>query len=115
MTAMLYIEIPVLLLMLGCLIIMSLPEVVKKKDVVRIGTIINKKYDLNYYNLDVRVETRHGPRYSRQYWCVLVYAYEKSNPHVCVGTHLIPVKFFRKSAEKKKAKIENIIKGRAEK
>ena len=105
---MLYMSIFLIPLMLGAVTILLLPEVVKKNSVVKIGTIINRKYDLEKYDLIVQAELRKGPR-SRRYWRVLIYAYEKCNPHVCVGTHMLPVSGFRKSAEKKKARIEALL------
>ena len=103
-----YIGIFLIPLMIVIIIIMLLPEVTKKNGIVTIGTLINKKYDLYFYNLAVHAEKRRDIR-GRSYWCVCVYAYEKSAPHVQVRMHLLPVSGFAKSAQKKKNKVEKII------
>ena len=105
-----YIAVFLILLMLGIVAVLMLPEVGEKNGIIRIGTVINKKYDLQLYNLDVWTEQRRDLR-GRRYWCVCIYVYEKSAPDVCVRKHLLPVVGFRKSAEKKRAKVEWIIKG----
>ena len=101
-------------LLLAVLIVL-LPEVSKKNGIVRIGTIINRKYDLDYYNLVVQVETRRPHKYMyrassyKVYWCVCIYAYERSNPTEPVGVHQLSSSRSEKGAAVKRAKVEGII------
>jgi len=112
---MIYIGIICIPLLIAIVIVSSLPEVVQKNGVVRIGTIINKKYDLDYYNLVVQVEGRRPHKYMyrassyKTYWCVCIYAYEKRNPTVAVGVHQLPASGSERGAERKKAKVEATI------
>ena len=104
-----YIGVVFTFLILALIIVLTLPEVTKKNGIIKIGTIINKKYDLDIYDLVVQAEKRRAPK-SRYCWYICIYAYERNNPNICVGTHQLSVNGFEESAKKKKAKIERIIK-----
>jgi hypothetical protein len=114
---MLYILIFLVPLIFIALLILCLPEVTRKGNIVKIGTIINKKYNLQHYRFVVQAEKRsinsayvRGSSF-RKSWFVCIYVYPKNEPTaVSLRTHLLSVAGFRKSALKKETKIRKLLK-----
>ena len=106
---MLYISIILIPFILCAFIVVLLPEVTKKNGIVKIGTIVNEKYDLNTYDLVIKLEQLRGTKF-RGRWYVSIYVYDKNDSDKFIRTHIIPANGTEMSAQSKKVKIEKIIK-----
>jgi len=102
---------PLLPLMLLMILVLGLPEVTRKHDVITIGTLLRKKYNVHEHRFDIRTE-KHGLSQSsfRKSWFVCISVYRKD---ACgeeyLTTHYIPTMGMQTSARKKEAKIRGII------
>ena len=102
---------PLLPLLLLALLVLGLPEVTRKHDVVTIGTLLRKKYHVQEHRFDIRTEKRGiSPSSVRKAWVVDIAVYQKGvGWEEYITTHYIPAAGTQQSALKKEAKIRAII------
>ena len=105
MSLVLVLLLPVLLF---SVVVLCLPDIRKKDDKVKIGTLFGKEYDMVQHRFLVRSEYRKGLR-RRGNWFVCIYVYEKANPGAALCTHLLSVFGGKASTERKAERIEELL------